>query len=385
MERFEDIYEQFKAKKLDTFEASSYLGITPRQFLRIRNSYDEEGYEGLVDKRVGKRAYNRAADEEVEYITKLYEERYMGFSVSHFCDIIKWDEKLGKERSYTWIKNKLVCADLITQSAKGGLHRLRRPRKEREGMMLHQDGSTHNWFGDLMSDLIITMDDATSEVTSAFFCKQEGTLSSLRGIKETIEKYGIFRELYTDRGSHYFTTDKGGKKVNKRALTQVGRVLKELKIHHKEAYCPEARGRSERMFRTFQDRLVKELRVHNIIDMENANKYLREVFLPRNNARFMVAPVDFESAYNKQRTNINLDDIICIEKERVVNNDNTISYKGYVLQLKKNARRYNFAKCTVMVKEHLDGHLSIWYGFEKIAEFNGLELEPEKEELKVVA
>lgn len=380
MEKFTDIYQRFKCKNLTASHAAEYLGITPRHFLRLRKAFDDEGDQALIDKRLGLKPNNAAADEEVEFITNLYNERYSGCTVSHFHDFLQWE--YNSSRSYTWVKNKLVTAGLISSQAKGGAHRLRRPRREREGEMIHQDGSTHNWFGDGNCDLIITMDDATSEITSGFFCPQESTLSSLRGIKETVENYGLFNTFYTDRGSHYFFTPQAGGKVDKTRLTQVGRALKELKIHHIAAYSPEARGRSERMFKTLQDRLVKELKLNNITDMENANKYLRETFIPRHNRRFMVEPADLEPAFRIPPAGLVLDDVLCIEHERTAACDNTVSYKGYKLQIPKNSKRYNYVKCPITIKEHIDGKISLWHSFDKLAEFRNLRLEPEREELK---
>ena len=380
MEKFSDIYQRFLRKNLTTNQAAEYLGITPRHFLRVRKAYQDEGDAALIDRRLGLKPNNAAADAEVEFITNLYNERYSGYTVSHFYDFLQWEH--SSERSYTWVKNKLINACLISPKAKGGAHRLRRPRREREGEMIHQDGSTHNWFGDEKCDLIITMDDATSKITSGFFCPQESTLSSLRGIKETIENHGLFNTFYTDRGSHYFFTPEAGGKVDKTRLTQVGRALKELKIHHIAAYSPQARGRSERMFKTLQDRLVKELKLNNITDMENANKYLRETFIPRHNRRFAVAPADLEPAFRIPPTDLILDDVLCIEHERITAYDNTVSYKGYKLQIPKNSRRYNYVKCPITIKEHIDGRLSLWHSYYKLTEFKGLILEPEREEIK---
>lgn len=372
MERFEGVYERFKTRSLTTYEAAELLGISERQFLRQRINYDEDGLNGLVDKRVGKISPLRAKEEETDKILRLYSSQFKGFSVSHFYSFLKYDfHKFGFEylRSYTWVKDRLGEGRLITVSKKGGDHRLRRPRRPRSGMMIHQDGSTHNWFGSYNSDLIISMDDATSEITSGFFCKQEGTYSSMRGIKETINAYGVFCEFYTDRGGHYFYTPEAGGKIDKRALTQVGRALKELGIQHIAAYSPQARGRSERMFRTIQDRLPKELEKMNIRTMKEANEYLINVYIPKHNKEFCVQPRDAETAFmNIKHTNI--DEILCLKEQRTVNTDNTVSYKGLILQIPQNKHRYNYVKCNVEVREHLNGSISIYYGHLNIANFN---------------
>lgn len=372
MEKFEGVYERFKLRSLTTREASELLGISERQFFRQRINYEEDGLNGLVDKRVGKISPLRAKEEEAEEILRLYRSRFNGFSVSHFYSFLRYDfKKYDFEylRSYSWVKNVLTEAKLVIVSKKGGDHRLRRPRRPRTGMMLHQDGSTHNWFGSYNSDLIVSMDDANSEITSAFFCKQEGTHSSMRGIKETIEKYGVFCELYSDRGGHYFYTPEAGGKIDKSKPTQVGRALKELGIQHIAAYSPQARGRSERMFQTIQNRLPKELEMMNITTMKEANEYLINIYIPKHNKEFCVQPQDAETAFMNIK-HINLDDILCLKEHRTVNNDNTVSYKGLVLQIPQNKNRYSYVKCNVEVREHLNGSISLHYGHLSIASFH---------------
>ena len=370
MERFESIYDRFKAKSLTTHEAAELLGITERQFLRQRARYDEEGLSGLVDRRVGKLSPLRARKEEVEKLQKLYKDRFSNFSVAHFYSFYRYNFEYM--RSYTWVKNKLIEGKLIHPSKKGGPHRLRRPRRPRAGMMLHQDASTHNWFSSYNCDLVITLDDASSEITSGFFCEQEGTYSSMRGITETIEDYGLFCELYSDRGTHYFNTMENGR-VDKKNLTQVGRALKELSIQHIPAYSPQARGRMERIFRTIQGRLPKELELYNIRNMEDANNYLRKTFIPKYNKEFSVKPLDPIPAFMNVK-HINLSNVLCLKDTRVVCTDNTVKYKGLILQIPENKHRYNYVKCNVEVREHLNGDISIYYGHLKIAYFYSHEL-----------
>jgi len=248
MLKFDIVYDRYVDGKLDCEGAADLLNINVRTFLRWRDKYSETQSCDWSDGRVGRRASNRSADSEVARITKLYKDKYQGFNVKHFHSYLCWEE--GFSLSYSWVKRTLATAGLVLPSKQGGDHRLRRPRRPKAGMMLHQDASTHNWFGEENCDLVVTMDDATSEITSAFFCSQEGTISSLRGIAETIQKKGLFCSFYTDRGSHYFTTPEANGKVDKVNLTQVGRALKQLSIKHMAAYSPEARGRSERMFGT---------------------------------------------------------------------------------------------------------------------------------------
>ena len=237
------------------------------------------------------------------------------------------------------------------------------------GMMIHQDASRHLWFGECHCDLVVTLDDATSEIYSAFFCHEDGVQSSFRGLAETIGKHGLPCSLYTDRGSHYFLTPEAGGKVDKSRPTQVGRALKHLGIEHIAAYSPEARGRSERMFGTLQGRLVKELALAKIADMDAANRYLREVYLPRHNARFSVEPESKTSAF-VPTAGFNVADVLCIQEERVVAMDNTVSYQGMKLQLPKSDYRHHFVKATVRVHRYADDSLAIFLGPKEIGRYN---------------
>lgn len=359
--RFEDIYGSHKKGRLSCEEASEILGISLRTFYRKRQRYEGEDFDGHFDLRLGRRSPHRAADREVAFITKLYAEKYRGFSVRHFHEFAVREH--GVKRRYNRTKNQLEGAQLIKRCKRGGDHRLRRERRSMAGMMLHQDGSTHRWLPHLDHDLdlIVSLDDATSKMTSAFLVAQEGTLSSLRGIRETIESYGLFCSLYTDRGSHYWLTRDAGGKVDKSQLTQVGRALKQLGIRHIAAYSPQARGRSERLFGTLQDRLPKEFILKNIRTVEEANAYLRDVYIPRHNERFSVLAKEDKSAFIPC-IRADLQDILCIQEERVVQNDNTIRYGGLVLQIPKNDLRHHYVRTTVNVHLYEDKTLKIFYG-----------------------
>lgn len=367
MELFEEIYDKYQSKVLSCTEAGELLGISERSFRRWKRRYEADGASGLLDKRVGRPSNRRAQDSETRLVNRLYDEKYRGFNVSHYHHYLV--EHHGFSRSYSFVQRALEKSGLITKSKRGGDHRLRRPRRPMEGMMLHQDASRHQWFGDEYCDLVVTMDDATSEITSAFFCAEEGTNSSLRGIRETIEKKGIFCTLYSDRGSHYWYTPEAGGKVDKSRLTQVGRALQQLGIQHIAAYSPQARGRSERMFGTLQGRLVQELKLHGISTMEAANAYLQQ-YLIDHNKQFMVEASDARSAYLPY-VGRKLDEIFCVQEKRVVSNDNTISYNGRTLQIPRNEHRYHYVKCEVMVHHRADNSLAIFYGTRCLAEFDG--------------
>lgn len=367
--KFEDIYGKYQKRELTTEEASEILGISISTFYRKRERYEDEGFEGQFDLRLGRPCPHRAADREVAMITKLYAEKYRGFSVKHFHEFAVREH--GCTRSYNWTKNKLEEARLIHRSKRGGDHRLRRERRPMEGMMLHQDGSTHRWLPHLEHtlDLIVSLDDATSKITSAFLVEQEGTLSSMRGIRETIDSYGLFCSLYTDRGSHYWLTPEAGGRVDKGNLTQVGRALRQLSIRHIAAYSPQARGRSERLFGTLQDRLPKEFALRGIKTMEEANIYLRDVYIPRHNEQFSVPAREAKSAYIPC-VRADLKDILSIQEERVVQNDNTVRYNGHTLQIPKNDLRHHFVKTTVTVHTYEDETLEIYYGHMCLGEYD---------------
>lgn len=359
--RFEEILGRYEKRVLTTMDAADLLGISQRSFLRKRIRYQEEGFDGRFDRRQGKRSGRRAEEVEIRRITILYEKHYQGFSVKHFHEFAQREH--GLKYGYTWCKNTLVKAGLVRTEKRGGPHRQRRPRKPMAGMMMHQDGSTHLWIPALgyNVDLIVTMDDATSKITSMFLTQQEGTQSSLRGIKETIEEDGLFCSFYTDRGSHYFYTEEAGGKVVPGHLTQVGRALKQLGIKHIAAYSPEARGRSERMFGTLQGRLPQELELYGVTTIETANQYIKDVYLPRHNKQFTVEPEDKTPAFTKW-IGININEICCVHEERTVNKDNTVSYENIILQIPPHPMRHHFIGSKIEVHAYLDSTLGLFYG-----------------------
>jgi len=273
----------------------------------------------------------------------LYETRYTGWTVKHFHE--RWHTEHGGTRSYSWTKKTLQAAGHVARAPRRGAHRKKRPRKPLPGMMLHQDGSTHEWVSGCQWDLIVTLDDATTEIYSAFFVEEEGTLSSLRGLREVIETQGLFSSLYTDRGSHYWHTDEAGGRVDKTRLTQVHRALQQLGVTLIPAYSPEARGRSERAFRTLQDRLPKELALAGITEMVTANQYLARQFLPAYNQRFAVPAPEAGTAFIPW-IGTHLAEILCVQDERVVAKDNTVRYQSLSLQIPQDPHRFHDVKVT---------------------------------------
>jgi len=365
--RFKETYEGWKKGRLTQEEAARLLGVSDRTFRRYLVRYEDEGMEGLVDRRLGQISHRRAPADEVIGLADLYSNRYKGFTAKHFYS---WYVRAHEgKRSYTWVKNTLQSKGLIQRGRRKGRHRKQRPRAPYEGMMLHQDGSTHEWVPGKMWDLIVTMDDATNKHYSMFFVQEEGTLSSFQGIREVIEKQGLFASLYTDRGSHYWHTPEAGGKVDKVNLTQFGRAMRQLGIDMIPAYSPEARGRSERAFRTHQNRLVKELAAAGIADMDEANAYISKTYLPAFNAEFSVEPEESASMFIPWTGNP-IEDILCEQYERTVGNDNCVRFEGLVLQIPQDRYRFHYVKARVRVHRYPDRSLSLFYGHRKLASYN---------------
>jgi transposase len=366
--KFEDICGRWQERRLSQTEAAEILGMSERTFRRWRVRHRAGGLEGLADRRLGRASARRVPVDELNRMLELYRSRYSGFRVKHFHEKLRQHHDFAP--SYTWTKLRLQDAGLIAKAPRRSAHRKKRPRRPLAGMMLHQDGSRHRWLEALdgQLDLIVTMDDATSAIYSAFLVDEEGTQSTFRGLAEVITKHGLPCALYTDRGSHYFHTPKAGDKVAKVPPTQVGRALAHLGIEHIAAYSPEARGRSERAFGTLQDRLCKELALAEITTVEAANRYIEEVYLPDHNSRFAVEPEQPESAFVADRAGAHRD-ILCIQEERVVGNDNTVRYRGLALQIPPSPIRAHFVKLRVRVHDYPDGTLAIFHGPRRLAHY----------------
>jgi hypothetical protein len=360
MLKFRDVLSRWERRELSMMEAGELLGMSERQFRRYRERFEEEAEAGLIDRRLGKPSPKRIEAAEIDRMLELYRTVYRGWNVKHFHEHGVRDHKFNW--GYTWTKTQLHAAGLVERAKRRGAHRRKRERKPCEGMMLHQDGSRHGWLdGQAPLDLIVTMDDATSTVYSAFLVEEEGTASTFLGLFETFVAHGLPCALYTDRGSHYFYTDKAGEAVDKDRLTQVGRALDRLGVEHIPAYSPEARGRSERMFGTLQDRLVKELKHAGLRNIEAANQWIREVYLPRHNARFAKPAALPEKAFVAADPKL-LRETLCIEEERVVGRDNTVAYAGLKLQLPESRLRAHYVKARVKVRQYPDGSLAVLHG-----------------------
>jgi transposase len=370
MLRFRDIFGRCEEGELSQLEAAEVLGVAERTFRRWCRRYEEDGEAGLRDGRLGKRSPKRVSPDAAEEVARLYREVYDGFTAKHFHEHLVRDH--GFRWGYTWTKTFLHGRGLVAAAARRGAHRRKRPRRPMAGMMLHQDGSPFRWIPGLGRDfdLIATVDDATGALYSAFLVDEEGTMSSFRALGEVFAAHGLPCSLYTDRGSHYFHTPKAGAKVAKELPTQVGRALAQLGIDHIAAYSPQARGRSERVFRTLQDRLPKEIALAGIGTVEDANRFLRERFIAEYNARFAVAPGQPGSAFVPV-TPAQWREVLCVQEDRVVANDNTVRFHGRVLQIPPSPLRPHYVKARVRVHHYPDGTYAIFHGPRPIARYTG--------------
>lgn len=373
--KIQEVILKAMAGKLKWWEAAEIIGVTDRTMRRWRERYQEHGYSGLWDYRKRSPSPKRIAVEVLEKVLQLYREKYFDFNVQHFHEKLR--EEHGISQSYTWVKTALQEAGLVERRKKRGTHRKRRPRRAMPGMMLHIDASEHSWFGDGRKyELIVILDDATSEIYYAQLVEAESTRSMLSALREVVKTRGVFCSLYSDRAAHFFVTPKAGEKVDKTRVTQVGRALHELGIKMIPAYSPQARGRSERSFGTWQGRLPQELRLRGIRDRGKANEFLKEQYVKEFNGRFNVAAAEKGTAFVRLRRR-DLDDIFSVQHERTVNQDNTVQLDNRVFQIMKTRWRNTLAGMTVGVHEQLDGSVTIHYGPHRIAEFAPEQIPPQ--------
>jgi transposase len=358
--KFVSIHERHESGELSQAYAAELLGINERTFRRWCERYREEGAAGLRDRRLGTAARNRVPEADADVVERLYRTTYAGFTAKHFHEHLVSGH--GFRWGYTWTKSLLHRRGLLAPARRRGAHRRKRPRRPLPGMMLHQDASRHEWVaGAPACDLVVTLDDATSAIYAAMLVPEEGTASTFAGLLEVFTAHGLPCSLYTDRGSHYFTTLKAGGTVHRQVPTQVGRALARLGIEHIAAYSPEARGRSERAFRTLQDRLPKELALAGITTVAAANTYLRETYVPAHNARFAVAAEQPGSAFVAV-SGVDLREVLCHEEERQVGQDNTVVLHKVRLQIPPSPLRAHYVKATVRVRRYTDGRHAIFHG-----------------------
>lgn len=366
--KVQEVILRAAAKKITWIQAAEILGVSPRHMRRWKEKYEQFGFHALFDGRRGRTSPRRVAAATLEEVLRLYRERYFDLNVSHFHE--KLTQEHGFSVSYTWTKGVLQGAGLVKRAPRRGTHRKRRARRPLPGMMLHIDASQHQWFRDARwHDLIVILDDATSEIYYAQLVAEESTRTVMRALREVVEQQGLFCSLYSDRASHFWLTPKAGEPVDRQALTQVGRAMRELGVQMIPAYSPQARGRSERSFRTWQGRLPQELRLAGIAALEEANHFLRERYVAGFNERFAVTAAQAGAAF-VPCVRADLDRVFSLHHERVVARDNTVRFARLTLQIERQQWRATLAGCRVTVYEHLDGTLSLGYGAHEVGRYN---------------
>lgn len=344
------------------WQAAEILGVSCRTMRRWKARYQQRGYDGLLDRRRQRPSPKRLPLATVQRVLRLYREQYPGFNVAHFCDQLREHHQLPV--SYQWVKTALQTAGLVAPRAKRGRHHQRRERRPLSGMLVYVDGSPHGWIPAVAPrqfDLVAFVDDADTRCYYAQLVPEEGTLPVLTGLKELIKEYGLFCSLYTDRASHFFHTPRAGGPVDKSHLSEVGRALTQLGIEHIPSYCPQGRGRMERFFGSWQGRLPQELGRAGITTLAEANRYIRQRFLPWHNRHWTEPTRERGSAF-VSCPQVDLDAILCVQHERAVAADNTVVVGGVCFQIPPQSSRWSYAKCRVKVCEHLDGRWSIRYG-----------------------
>src|SRR5467141_2074808 len=341
MMKVQDVLLKAMATKITWWAAAEIIGVTDRTMRRWRERLEGDGYAGLGDRRKGKPSAQRIPLTTVEQVLGLYKETYYDLNIRHFHEKLREEHDI--ELSYTWVQKALQGAGLVAKRHKRGPHRRRRPRRPLPGMLLHIDGSKHQWLNDdRWYDFLVILDDATSEIYYAQLVEEEATRTVMAGLREVIEIQGLFCALYSDRGSHFFVTMKEGERVDKHRLTQVGRAMKELGIQMIAAYSPQARGRSERSFGTWQGRLPQELRLAGITTAEGANAFLRKQYIGKFNAKFKVPTEEKGTAFrHTSRTDLNW--IFTVQTERVVAKDNTVTIGSRLWQIDKTRFRHTLA------------------------------------------
>ena len=342
-------------------QAAEIIGITDRSMRRWRKRLSTGGYADLLDRRTRRPSAKRIDMAVVEKVLRLYREKYFDLNVKHFVEKLHSEEQISL--SYTWVKTALQNAGLVQRYRKRGPHRKRRPRRPLTGMMLHVDGSRHRWIPglDQYQDLIVIFDDATSEVYDVQLVDEESTVTVMAALKRVVERRGLFCSLYSDRGSHMAWTPKAGGPVDRQKPTQIARALDQLGIELILAYSPQARGRCERLFGTWQGRLPQELRLRHITTVEAANEFLRQDWIAMHDASFSVKAEQTGTAFLPYPGN-DLDKIFSQHHERTIDNDNTVRWEGRCLQIPQQTFRFSMARCRVLLCQHLDQTMSVHYG-----------------------
>ena len=356
------------AGKIKWWQAAELVGISERQMRRWRKRLEEQGPAGLLDRRQGTPSPRRIPNKQAEEVLALYQDNYFDLNVRHFHEKLREEHQIGL--SYTWVKQALQAAGLVKRKAKRGVHRKRRQRRPLPGMLLHIDGSHHRWFQDeRWHDLIVILDDATSEIYYAQLAEAESTFTVMAGLRAVIERKGLFCALYSDRGAHFWQTPKSGGKVDYERPTQVGRAMKELGVQMIPAYSPQARGRSERNFSTWQGRLPQELRLRGIRTLDGANAFLNQRYIVEFNRRFTVPAAERGTAFISCRHR-NLEMVFTQRYERTVDRDNTVRFHNLVMQIERAEWRPTLAGCKVIIHQHLDTTLTLMIAGHRVGQYS---------------
>jgi transposase len=355
------------AKQLTGVQASEILGVSARHMRRLRRKVERWGMSAVMDQRGGRPRRKKIKAGTIELLCRLKRDVYPDFSLQHFYEHVS--EKHGVKVSYNWLRLMLEEAGVVERQPARGKYRRRRERRPLVGMLVHLDASTHEWVAGLpMQDLVVALDDADGRILYARFFPQEGTASTFAALESVLRNYGRFAELYTDRGSHFCHSERSGEVADEQH-GQVSQALRALGIRQILALSPQARGRSERAFGTIQGRLPQELRHHGITDYAAANGYLEQHFIADFNRRFMVKPAQPESAFSKL-AGIELELVLSSKHERIVRNDNTVTFKNLILQLPATRHRIHFVRCPVTVHQFSNGTLGISYQGRLLARYD---------------
>lgn len=366
---FEFLYRAWKSQRISQAGAAKLMGVSDRTFRRYVRRFEEGGSKGLVDRRMLRGSPRRAPANEIKDVVNVYNAQHEGWNVRQFY---AWYRRMGGRRSYNWVRIRLQEAGAVEKLPRRGLHRLRLERASRPGMRLHQDGQRHEWLEGRPCDLIVTMDDATSEHYSMILCDREGTWSSLAGVREVLERKGFFCSLYTDRAAHYRRRGKAaasnGPDVS--GLTQFGRAMRHLGIELTATRSSQVGARCERVFRIHIERLPPELAAAGIADIAAANRYVDSVYRHAWNEEFRQVARMTGSAFEPCTHPDMLDDILCERYWRVVRKDSRVRFENRLLRLPTDRLPCRVADTRVMVRRHLDGSLSISSGVRRLARFD---------------
>ncbi len=353
-------------------ETAELLSLSDRQIRRLIKKVKEEGNAGIIHKSRGKPS-NRSLPKKIKgSVIELYRQKYAGFGP------LLASEKLLEQDSITvndeTLRKWLIESGDWEKTRKSRKHRQWRPRKHHFGEMIQIDGSHHDWFEGRGPECVLMgyIDDASGKVFARFY-DYEGTKPAFDSFKRYARKYGIPQKAYLDKHTTYKSPKKAAFPLyDEEPLSQFERAMKELGVEVIHAHSPQAKGRIERLFRTFQDRVVKEMRLRGIKTVEEANKFLAE-YLPKYNRKFTVIPKEKTDLHRKIQKGLKLDSILCIKEERVLRNDFTISYKGKLYQITESIKAEK-----VKIQERINGKMLITYNGESV-EFKEITERPEKQ------